>query len=78
MALTNYLSQSILLAFIFYGFGLNLYNELRYYQLYFVVVDIWVVQLWLSPIWLKHFKFGPFEWLWRSLTYWKWQSIRRQ
>ncbi|MBC2838158.1 DUF418 domain-containing protein [Robiginitalea sp. SC105] len=77
MALTNYLMQSIFLAGIFFGFGLGLFNELSYYQLYFVVIIIWVLQLWYSPIWLRHFRFGPFEWLWRSLTYWKKQKIKR-
>ncbi len=77
MALTNYLLQSVFLALIFYGFGFNLFNSLSYYQLYFVVIAIWIVQLWYSPIWLKYFRFGPFEWLWRSLTYWKKQTMKR-
>jgi uncharacterized protein len=41
------------------------------------VVAIWVLQLVVSPIWLKHFRFGPLEWLWRSLTYLKTQPFRR-
>ncbi|WP_318308976.1 DUF418 domain-containing protein [Flagellimonas crocea] len=77
MALTNYLLQSLFLALIFYGFGLDFYNVLSYYQLYFVVIIIWFLQLWYSPIILKHYRFGPFEWLWRSLTYWKLQSNKR-
>ncbi|MFH4968044.1 DUF418 domain-containing protein [Gaetbulibacter sp. M240] len=77
MALTNYLMQSFFLALIFYGFGLNLFNDLSYYQLYFVVLGIWIVQLWYSPIWLKYFRFGPFEWMWRSLTYGKRQKLKR-
>ncbi|MEM6894641.1 MAG: DUF418 domain-containing protein [Bacteroidota bacterium] len=77
MALTNYLMQSIFLAIIFYGFGFKLFNTLSYYQLYFVVFVIWIAQLGYSPIWLKHYRFGPFEWLWRSLTYGKKQKIKR-
>ena len=42
-----------------------------------IVVAIWVFQLIVSPIWLRHFRFGPFEWLWRSLTYMKLQPMRR-
>ena len=42
-----------------------------------LVFTVWVFQLIVSPIWLKHFRFGPFEWLWRSLSYWKRQPMRR-
>jgi uncharacterized protein len=77
MALTNYVSQSIICAFVFYGFGLGLYGALERYQLYYVVVSIWLFQLVASPIWLKYYRFGPFEWLWRSLTYLERQPLRR-
>jgi len=53
------------------------YAELEFYQIYFVVLVIWAIQLIISPIWLKYFLFGPLEWLWRSLTYWKLQPMRR-
>ncbi|MFC2104700.1 DUF418 domain-containing protein [Bacteroidota bacterium] len=42
------------------------------------VFGIWAIQLIISPIWLRKFKFGPFEWLWRSLTYWSFQPMRRE
>ena len=45
MAFTNYLSQSIICTLIFYGYGFGMYNNLRYYQLYYVVAAIWVFQL---------------------------------
>lgn len=77
MALTNYMMQSALCAWIFYGFGLGLYGQLERYQLYFVVVGIWLIQLSLSLFWLKYFHYGPAEWLWRCLTYWRWQNLRR-
>lgn len=77
MALTNYISHSVICTLFFFGYGLNYYAELEYYQIYFVVVAIWVFQLIISPIWLKYFLFGPLEWLWRSLTYWKIQPMRR-
>ncbi|MCC6723812.1 MAG: DUF418 domain-containing protein, partial [Saprospiraceae bacterium] len=41
------------------------------------VFGIWAFQLIVSPIWLKHYQFGPLEWMWRSLTYWKIQPMRR-
>jgi uncharacterized protein len=78
MALTSYVSQSIICAFVFYGFGLGLYGELERYQLYYVVAAIWLFQLIVSPIWLKHYRFGPIEWLWRTLTYLERQPLRRR
>lgn len=78
MALTSYVSQSVICAFVFYGFGLGLYGELERYQLYYVVAAIWAFQLVVSPIWLKYYRFGPLEWLWRTLTYLEPQPLRRR
>jgi len=78
MTLTNYLMQSIICSMIFYGYGFKMFGMLQRYQLYYVVVCIWIFQVVFSNIWLKHFKFGPFEWLWRSLTYWKKQPMKRE
>jgi uncharacterized protein len=69
MALTNYLAQSILCALIFYGFGLGLYGRVTGYQLYGVVLAVWVLELAWSGWWLQRYQIGPFEWVWRSLTY---------
>jgi uncharacterized protein len=77
MAFTNYLMQSILCGFYFYGIGLGMYGKLQRYQIYYVVGVVWVIEIIWSHIWLKYFRFGPFEWLWRSLTYWKKQPMRR-
>ncbi len=76
MALTNYLTHSILCALIFTGVGFGLVGELQRYQLYYVVAGIWLVQLIVSPLWLRHYRFGPAEWLWRSLTYGTRQPMR--
>lgn len=76
MALSNYLFHSIVCAFLFTGYGFALYGRLERHQLYYVVAAIWIFQLIVSPLWLRHFRFGPFEWLWRSLTYWKRQPFR--
>ena len=75
MALTNYVGHTVVCSTFFYGFGL--YGDLQRYQLNFVVFAIWAFQLWASPIWMRHFRFGPLEWLWRSLTYWQLQPFRR-
>ena len=76
MAFTNYLMQSIICTLFFYGYGFGNYDKLRFYELYFVVGTVWIFQLIFSSIWLRYFRFGPFEWLWRSLTYWKLQPMR--
>ena len=77
MAFTNYIVHSIICTLIFFGYGLNYYAEVEYHKIYYTVFGIWILQLIYSPIWLKHYLFGPLEWLWRSLTYWKAQPIRR-
>jgi uncharacterized protein len=77
MAFTNYIMHSVICTLFFFGYGLNYYAELEYYQIYFVVLAIWIVQLIVSPLWLRLFLFGPLEWLWRSLTYWKLQPLLR-
>ncbi|MEP7110526.1 MAG: DUF418 domain-containing protein [Ferruginibacter sp.] len=69
MAFTNYLMQSIICTLFFYGYGSDNYNKLKYHQLYYVVGAVWIFQMIFSPLWLKYFRFGPFEWVWRSLTY---------
>ena len=77
MAFTNYISHSLICTLFFFGYGLNYYAELEFYQIYYVVLVVWAFQLIISPIWLKYFLFGPLEWLWRSLTYWKVQPMKR-
>jgi uncharacterized protein len=77
MAFTNYLVQSIICTMFFYGYGLGYYNKLQYHQLYYVVGCVWLFQIIFSAVWLKYFQFGPFEWTWRSLTYWKKQPMKK-
>jgi uncharacterized protein len=77
MALTNYLTHSLVMTSLFYGYGLGLYGDVpRIGQQGFVAVVIGL-QLFLSPWWLRYFRFGPAEWLWRSLTYGQRQPMRR-
>ena len=78
MAFTNYISHSVICTLFFFGYGLNYYAELEYYQIYFLALAIWLFQLIISPIWLKYYRFGPLEWVWRSLTYWKVQPFKRE
>jgi uncharacterized protein len=78
MAFTNYLMQSILCGLFFYGIGLGMYGKLQRYEIYYVVGAVWIIEIIWSNIWLLYFRFGPLEWLWRSLTYWRKQPMKKQ
>ena len=77
MAFTNYLMQSLMCGLFFYGIGFGYFGNLQRYELYYVVLAVWIIEIAWSHIWLKFFRFGPLEWLWRSLTYWKRQPFRK-
>ena len=76
MALTNYLMQSIVCTLVFYGYGLGYFQQLpRAWQVPFVFA-LFGMQVVLSRWWLQRFRFGPMEWVWRSLTYFTPQPMR--
>jgi uncharacterized protein len=75
MAFTNYIMQSLIGTFIFYSYGFGLFGTMDKAEQLWFVGAIWLFQLIASPLWLKYFRFGPLEWLWRSLTYWKKQPM---
>jgi uncharacterized protein len=77
MAFTNYIVHTIICTLVFFGYGLNYFAEVEYYKIYYLVFGIWALQLAYSAPWLNRFLFGPLEWLWRSLTYWKIQPMKR-
>jgi uncharacterized membrane protein YeiB len=62
---------SMLFTTIFESFGLGLYGTVHRPMLYVFVLVMWAFKLWFSPLWLGAFLYGPAEWVWRSLTYWK-------
>ncbi|MCX6255677.1 MAG: DUF418 domain-containing protein [Bacteroidia bacterium] len=76
MALTNYLVQTIINILIFNGIGFGLAGKTgpSIYILWFVILMI--LQIIFSKWWLSKYRFGPFEWLWRSLTYKKMQPMK--
>jgi uncharacterized protein len=74
-ALSNYLLTSLLCNLLFFWGPWKLYGQLEYYQLYYVVAVVWAVNLIWSSLWLRWFQFGPAEWVWRSLTYWRRQPM---
>ena len=76
-AFTNYLGTSIIMTTIFYGYGLGLYGYVSRAQLWLFVLGAWGLMLLWSEPWLRHFRYGPFEWLWRSLARMKVQQLRR-
>ncbi|HZF44225.1 MAG TPA: DUF418 domain-containing protein, partial [Sphingomonadaceae bacterium] len=67
-AFSNYLGASLVATAIFYGHGLGLYGRLTRWELYPLVFAVWAAMLLWSPAWLARFRYGPFEWLWRSLS----------
>ncbi|MDY7226250.1 DUF418 domain-containing protein [Hyalangium rubrum] len=77
MTLTNYLCQTVSSVLLFYGYGLGLFGKAGPALCVALAVGIFTVQLALSHLWLARFRFGPAEWLWRSLTYGKAQPMRR-
>ncbi len=77
MALTNYIAQSLLCTLIFYGYGLAFFGRINSAAGLALALLIWLAQIPLSALWLRYFRFGPLEWLWRSLTYGEAQPMRR-
>ena len=76
MAFSNYLGTTVICTTVFYGYGFGLYGALSRAQLYLVVVPIWLLILLWSKPWLDRFRYGPLEWLWRSLSRFAWQPMR--
>lgn len=77
-AFSNYILQTVLATWIFYGHGLGLFAQLDRVEIFAVVLGIWAVQIVLSVVWLRYFRFGPIEWIWRVLTYRSMQPLRRE
>ena len=75
MALSNYLLQTLLCTSLFYGHGLGQFGNFPRVEQIITVLAASLLQLIFSCLWLRYFRFGPFEWLWRSLTYWQRQPL---
>ena len=77
MALTNYLGQTIIANLVFSGVGLGLFATMDFTGIYSVMLLIWIFQLVFSVWWLSKYRYDPFEWVWRSLTYGCTQQLKR-
>ncbi len=77
-AFSNYLGTSIVMTTLFYGYGLGLFGYVGRAQLWLFVIAAWLIMLAWSKPWLKKFRYGPLEWLWRSLARGQWQILRRR
>lgn len=77
MALTNYVVQSIVGTALLYGWGLGYLGELQNKYTLLIAIIFIILQIWVSKIWLQHFRYGPLEWLWRSLTFFKLFPIKK-
>jgi uncharacterized protein len=69
MAFTNYILQSVVLVFIFFGFGLGQFGKMGAAQGLLLACVLYAAQAAFSMAWLRYFRFGPLEWLWRVLMY---------
>ncbi|MFL6674262.1 MAG: DUF418 domain-containing protein [Massilia sp.] len=78
MAFTNYMMQSLVAGWIFYGYGLGQFGRLDAPTVLALAVAIYVAQCWFSRWWLRRYRFGPLEWIWRTLTYGALQPMGRE
>lgn len=69
MALTTYLTQSVVCTFLFYSYGLRWLGTRSFTNMFEITVTLFAVQMAVSSWWLRRFRFGPVEWVWRTLTY---------
>ncbi|RXG88694.1 DUF418 domain-containing protein [Bradyrhizobium zhanjiangense] len=69
MALTNYLAQSVICGWIFYGYGLGQFGRLGVAATLAIGIFVYLAQVVFSAWWLRRYRFGPVEWLWRSCMY---------
>lgn len=78
MALTNYLMQSVIVTTLAFSYGFGLYGKISPLQGIFLTILIYVSQLIFSVLWLSKFKYGPMEWVWRSLAYGKMFVLKKE
>jgi uncharacterized protein len=75
MAFSNYLGQSLILGWIFYGYGFGLFGRSSVTTALAIAVAVYAAGVAISAWWLRRYRYGPVEWLWRSLMYGSWQPM---
>ncbi|MFD1017801.1 DUF418 domain-containing protein [Thalassobacillus hwangdonensis] len=78
MSLSNYILQSLISFLLFYSVGFGLYGNVSPLESALIVIVLFTGQIFLSKWWIAKYRFGPLEWLWRTLTYGKKQPLRRK
>jgi uncharacterized protein len=78
MAFSCYILQTVVGSLLFWGYGFALFGVIPRAQLMLVVLGMSLLQIGFSLLWLRAFRFGPLEWAWRSLTWWRLQPLRRR
>jgi uncharacterized protein len=68
MALTNYISQTLVSIALFYGIGFGLAGKFGFTIVLGIALLIYTLQIIISTIWLRNFRQGPIEWFWRYAT----------
>lgn len=76
-AFSNYLFCTLIGTFLFFGFAGDLYLKLSRFEAWMFVPPIWLAMLLWSKWWLDRFHYGPLEWVWRSLSRWQRQPMKR-
>jgi uncharacterized protein len=76
MALSNYLFQSLACTTLFYSYGFGMFGKVEPFPGLCLTIAIYICQALFSVEWLRYYRFGPMEWIWRSLTYGKLQPMR--
>lgn len=77
MALSNYIFQTFIAVLLFYGIGFGFTGKFGYTLVMGIAIFIFIVQIIMSNLWLRYFRYGPFEWIWRQLTYGKKLKIKK-
>ncbi len=77
-AFTNYLGTSLIMTTVFYGYGFGLWGSLSRIEMWIPVLAMWALMLAWSKPWLDRYRYGPFEWLWRSLSRFELQPMRKE
>jgi len=77
MSFTSYLSHTLFGIIIFYPYGFGHYATMTLWEVEILAIGFYTAQIIFAMIWLKYYTFGPFEWLWRSVTYGEFLSMRK-